>query len=106
MKLPLGLLALALAGGVLAFGTRKWPGVEPLLVLALFACLLLAMLMTGASSYAGIRHGLIVLFCLRLLAPRLELPSFLPRSIPVPDHARDFPEEVELLLPLKGFPKS
>jgi len=68
VKLPLGLLALALAGGVLVLSTRKWPGMEPLLVLALFACLLLAMLMTGTSSYAGIRHGLIVLPALAVLA--------------------------------------
>jgi hypothetical protein len=68
VKLPLGLLALALAGGVLVLSTRKWPGMEPLLVLALFACLLLAMLMTGTSSYAGIRHGLVVLPALAVLA--------------------------------------
>ena len=68
VKLPLGLLAVALAGGVLVLSTRKWPGIEPLLVLALFACLLLAMLMTGTSSYAGIRHGLIVLPALAVLA--------------------------------------
>jgi len=37
-------------------------------VLSLFACLLLAMLMTGTSSYAGIRHGLIVLPALAVLA--------------------------------------
>ncbi len=68
VKLPLGLLALVLAGGVLVLSTRKWPGMEPLLVLALFACLLLAMLMTGTSSYAGIRHGLVVLPALAVLA--------------------------------------
>ncbi len=68
VKLPLGLLALALAGGVLVLSTRKWPGKEPLLVLGVFACLLLAMLMTGTSSYAGIRHGLIVLPALAVLA--------------------------------------
>jgi hypothetical protein len=68
VKLPLGLLALALAGGVLVLSKRKWSGIEPLLVLSLFACLLLAMLMTGTSSYAGIRHGLIVLPALAVLA--------------------------------------
>jgi Dolichyl-phosphate-mannose-protein mannosyltransferase len=68
VKLPLGLLALALAGGALVLITRKWPGKEPLFVLMLFACLLLAMLMTGTSSYAGIRHGLIVLPALAVLA--------------------------------------
>lgn len=61
VKLPLGLIALALAGLVLAFRRRAWPGREPLLVTLLFGGLLLAMLMLGTSSYAGIRHGLIVL---------------------------------------------
>ena len=67
VKLPLGLLALTLAGGALVLITRKCPGKEPLFVLVLFACLLLAMLMTGTSSYAGIRHGLIVLPTLAVL---------------------------------------
>ena len=61
VKLPLGLIALSVAGIVLVFTTRSWTGREPLLVILLFGGLLLAMLMSGTSSYAGIRHGLIVL---------------------------------------------
>jgi tetratricopeptide (TPR) repeat protein len=61
VKLPLGLIALALAGLVLVFIRRAWPGREPLLVILLFGGLLLAMLMSGTSSYAGIRHGMVVL---------------------------------------------
>jgi len=68
VKLPLGLLALAFAGGALVMSTRKWPGKEPLLVVVLFGCLLLAMLMSGTSSYAGIRHGLLVVPPLAVLA--------------------------------------
>ncbi len=61
VKIPLGLIALALMGLVLACMTRDWPGREPLLVILLFGCLLLAMLIRGTSSYAGMRHALIVL---------------------------------------------
>ena len=61
VKIPLGLIALALIGVVLAATTRDWPGREPLLVILLFGCLLLAMLIKGTSSYAGMRHALIVL---------------------------------------------
>ena len=61
VKIPLGLIALALIGLVLAFATHDWPGREPLLVILLFGCLLLAMLIKGTSSYAGMRHALIVL---------------------------------------------
>jgi hypothetical protein len=68
VKVPLGLLALAFAGGVLVLSTRNWAGTGPLLVSVLFACLLLAMLMIGTSAYAGIRHGLIVLPSLAVLA--------------------------------------
>jgi len=68
VKLPLGLLALALAGSAFVLITRKWPGKEPLSVLVLFACLLLVMLMTGTSSYAGIRHGLIVVPSIAVLS--------------------------------------
>jgi len=68
VKLPLGLLTLAFAGGVLVMGTRKWPGKEPLLVVVLFGFVLLAMLMSGTSSYAGIRHGLVVVPPLAVLA--------------------------------------
>ena len=68
VKVPLGLLALAFAGGVLLLSTRNLSGKEPLLVLVLFAGLLLAMLMIGTSAYAGIRHGLIVLPALAVLA--------------------------------------
>ena len=60
VKLPLGLIVLALIGLVLAFMTRDWPGRVPLLVILLFGCLLLAMLIKGTSSYAGMRHALIV----------------------------------------------
>ena len=68
VKLPLGLLALAVAGGTLVLSTRNWPGREPLFVIMLFAGLLLAMLMSGTSSYAGIRHGLVVVPSLAVLA--------------------------------------
>jgi hypothetical protein len=61
LKVPLGLMALSLAGIVLLFAERRWPGKEPLLVILLFGALLLAMLMKGTSSYAGMRHALIVL---------------------------------------------
>jgi tetratricopeptide (TPR) repeat protein len=61
VKIPLGLIALALMGLVLVLITRKWSGAEPLLVIVLFGCLLLAMLIKGTSSYAGMRHALIVL---------------------------------------------
>ena len=61
VKIPLGLIALALIGVVLATTTRDWPGREPLLVILLFGGLLLAMLIKGTSSYAGMRHALIVL---------------------------------------------
>ena len=61
IKIPLGLIALALIGLVLAITTRDWPGREPLLVILLFGGLLLAMLIKGTSSYAGMRHALIVL---------------------------------------------
>ena len=61
VKIPLGLIALALMGVVLAVITRDWPGREPLLVILLFGGLLLAMLIKGTSSYAGMRHALIVL---------------------------------------------
>ena len=64
LKVPLGLMALSLAGIVLFFVQRTWPGKEPLLVLLLFGALLLAMLMKGTSSYAGMRHALIVLLSL------------------------------------------
>ena len=61
LKVPLGLMALSLAGIVLLFADRRWPGKEPLLVILLFGALLLVMLMKGTSSYAGMRHALIVL---------------------------------------------
>jgi hypothetical protein len=61
VKIPLGLIALSLAGIVLVFTTRSWLGKEPLLVMILFGGLLLGMLMKGTSSYAGMRHALIVL---------------------------------------------
>ncbi|HMI52567.1 MAG TPA: phospholipid carrier-dependent glycosyltransferase [Candidatus Saccharimonadales bacterium] len=61
LKVPLGLMTLSLAGIVLLFASRPWPGKEPLLVILLFGALLLAMLMKGTSSYAGMRHALIVL---------------------------------------------
>jgi hypothetical protein len=61
LKVPLGLMALSLAGIGLLFADRRWPGKEPLLVILLFGALLLAMLMKGTSSYAGMRHALIVL---------------------------------------------
>jgi hypothetical protein len=61
LKVPVGLMALSLAGIVLLFAERTWPGKEPLLVILLFGALLLAMLMKGTSSYAGMRHALIVL---------------------------------------------
>lgn len=61
VKIPLGLIALAMMGFVLVLITRKWSGAEPLLVILLFGGLLLAMLIKGTSSYAGMRHALIVL---------------------------------------------
>jgi hypothetical protein len=61
VKIPLGLIALALMGLLLVLITRKWSGAEPLLVILLFGGLLLAMLIKGTSSYAGMRHALIVL---------------------------------------------
>jgi tetratricopeptide (TPR) repeat protein len=77
IKLPLGLTALALLGVVVvlfqrrarrppdsrrdAGATGNWSGSEPLLVILLFGGLLLVMLIKGTSSYAGMRHALIVL---------------------------------------------
>jgi tetratricopeptide (TPR) repeat protein len=77
IKVPIGLTALALLGVVLvlferrarrpperrrdAGATRNWSGSEPLLVILLFGGLLLFMLIKGTSSYAGMRHALIVL---------------------------------------------
>jgi hypothetical protein len=78
IKLPIGLTALALLGVVLVLFERKarrppdsrrdagatdrnWSGREPLLVIFLFGGLLLVMLIKGTSSYAGMRHALIVL---------------------------------------------
>jgi tetratricopeptide (TPR) repeat protein len=61
VKIPLGLIALVLIGLVLVLTTRDWRGREPLLVILLFGGLLLAMLIKGTSSYAGMRHALIVL---------------------------------------------
>jgi hypothetical protein len=68
VKLPLGLLVLALAGGVLTLITRKWSGKEALSVVVLFGCLLLAMLIAGSSNYAGIRHAMIVVPSLAVLS--------------------------------------
>jgi len=68
VKLPLGLLALALAGGVLVLTTPKWPGQEALSVAVLFGCLLLVMLMIGTSNYAGMRHALIVVPSIAVLS--------------------------------------
>src|SRR5262249_17984014 len=68
VKLPLGLLALPLAGGTLVLTTRNWPGEEPLLVLGLFPCSLLVMVVPGPSSSAGSRHGLIVVPPLAVVA--------------------------------------
>lgn len=56
-----GLLALALVGIMLALKNRVWPGKEPLFVAVCFGGLMLAMLMRGNSSYAGIRHALFVM---------------------------------------------
>jgi tetratricopeptide (TPR) repeat protein len=61
IKIPLGLIALALMGLVLLLIMPGWSGAEPLLVILLFGGLLLAMLIKGTSSYAGMRHALIVL---------------------------------------------
>ncbi len=77
IKLPIGLTALALLGVVLVLFERRakrppdsrrdasarpgWSGSEPLLVILLFGGLLLVMLIKGTSSYAGMRHALIVL---------------------------------------------
>jgi Dolichyl-phosphate-mannose-protein mannosyltransferase len=68
VKLPLGLIALPLAGLVLILNDRTWSGKEPLLVILLFGALLLLMLIRGTSSYAGIRHGQIVIPPLAVLA--------------------------------------
>ncbi|HSS95837.1 MAG TPA: tetratricopeptide repeat protein, partial [Terriglobales bacterium] len=68
VKLPLGLIALTLAGLLLVLKTRDWPGKEPLLVILLFGALLLLMLIKGTSSYAGVRHGQIVIPPLAVLA--------------------------------------
>lgn len=68
VKLPLGLIALTLAGLVLVLKDRTWSGKGPLLVILLFAALLLLMLIKGTSSYAGIRHGQIVIPPLAVLA--------------------------------------
>jgi hypothetical protein len=71
VRLPLGLIALSLAGVVLALKNRtssgKWSGQEPLFVAVCFGALMLAMLMRGNSSYAGIRHALFVVPPLALL---------------------------------------
>ncbi len=78
IKVPIGLTALALLGVVLVLFERRarrppdsrrdagatdrnWSGKEPLLVILLFGGLLLVMLIKGTSSYAGMRHALIVL---------------------------------------------
>jgi tetratricopeptide (TPR) repeat protein len=68
VRLPLGLLALALVGLVLAVRNRTWSGREPLFVLVSFGTLMLLMLMRGKSSYAGIRHALFVVPPLAVLA--------------------------------------
>src|SRR5262249_20785411 len=68
VKLPLGLLVLALAGGSLALVTRKWSGKEALSVVALFGCLLLVMLMAGSSDYAGMRHAMILVPSIAVLS--------------------------------------
>jgi tetratricopeptide (TPR) repeat protein len=68
VRLPLGLIALALLGFVLALASRSWPGRGPLFVATCYGALMLAMLMRGSSSYAGIRHALLVVPSLALLA--------------------------------------
>ena len=68
LKIPLGLIALSIAGALLLLTSRSWPGKEPLLVSILFGALLLGMLMKGTSSYAGMRHALIVLPSVALAA--------------------------------------
>jgi hypothetical protein len=60
VRVALGLLGLSLAGAVLALRTRTWPSKEPLLTGVCFGVQMLAMLMRGNSSYAGIRHALFV----------------------------------------------
>ena len=67
LKIPLGLIALSIAGVVLVLASRSWPGREPLLVSILFGGLLLGMLIKGTSSYAGMRHALIVLPSIALI---------------------------------------
>jgi tetratricopeptide (TPR) repeat protein len=78
IKVPLGLTALALLGVVLVLLERRarrppdsrrdagatqrdWSGNEPFVASLLFGGLLLFMLIKGTSSYAGMRHALIVL---------------------------------------------
>lgn len=78
IKLPIGLAALAILGVVLVSLERRarrppdgrrdagathpdWSGEEPFVVILLFGGLLLVMLIKGTSSYAGMRHALIVL---------------------------------------------
>jgi hypothetical protein len=70
VKLPLALTALAVAGFVLVFGTRKreWPGREPLVVMLVLGGVLMITLAAGTTSYAGIRHGMIVYPSMALLA--------------------------------------
>jgi Dolichyl-phosphate-mannose-protein mannosyltransferase len=68
LKIPLGLTAIALGGLVLLLQKRSWPSREPLLVMLLFGALLMAMLIAGTSSYAGMRHAQIVLPSLAILA--------------------------------------
>jgi tetratricopeptide (TPR) repeat protein len=68
VKLPLGLIALSLAGFFLLLMNRSWAGGEALAVVLLFGGLLLFMLIRGTSSYAGIRHGLIVIPSLAVAA--------------------------------------
>jgi hypothetical protein len=73
LKIPLGLMALSLAGIVLLFADRTWSGKKPLLVILLFGALLLAMLKKGTSSYAGMRHALAVLPSLAVAAAALSI---------------------------------
>lgn len=67
-RLPIGLIALALIGMVLALRNRTWQGSAPLLVASCYGALMLGILMKGSSSYAGIRHALLVVPSLALLA--------------------------------------
>ncbi|HEX4487351.1 MAG TPA: hypothetical protein VH088_13855 [Terriglobales bacterium] len=53
---------------MLVLKDHSWSGKEPLLVILLFGGLLLLMLIKGTSSYAGIRHGQIVIPPLAILA--------------------------------------